>query len=468
MEKSNWNLIGLIYLAFMFGITFYSVVSLAYKADDGLPPASVISICLDALGMVNCVILFTVVLFDRRTNPSTVYFMVLILMECLLLFMESETWCLDSDPGRVTQTKLANYYVYGLVLIMMITFWCYQKHIVDKTDDTLKKLETVLCVLFAAGMILLVSNCVTDFVFTVDGTTGKYERQAGYWVYVLVPFSMVLISGYITHRYIGEPRKRIAPYSYTLLPTVASLVQIATNGVGLICVSMLVSLLIIYGNFYVERGQELAKKESQYTECRIAMMVSQIHPDFLFKSLSSIQQIEGNPPETKQAIAGFGKYMRENFDTLAHREPIPFDREMEHVETYVELEKLRFKEKLTAVYRIGDRDFEIPALTLQILVENAIKHGVTQKESGGTVTITTFETPGTHVITVEDDGAGFDVSAAPENDGRSHIGLENVRRRVAEMNGGSIGIESEIGIGTKVTVTIPKGAAGTVSRKPTT
>ena len=129
---------------------------------------------------------------------------------------------------------------------------------------------------------------------------------------------------------------------------------------------------------------------------------------------------------------------------------------MEHVETYIELEKLRFKNKLKIEYDIRDTQFVIPPLTLQMLVENAIKHGVTIKETGGTVTISTVETEDYHILKVADDGVGFDTSKPPADESRSHIGIINIKQRLSEMLDGSLDIESRIGEGTVATVTIPR------------
>ncbi|MCQ2084824.1 MAG: ATP-binding protein [archaeon] len=119
------------------------------------------------------------------------------------------------------------------------------------------------------------------------------------------------------------------------------------------------------------------------------------------------------------------------------------------------LEKLRFKDKLTVNYELTDTEFNIPALTLQMLVENAIKHGVTIKEEGGTVTVRTYRSALGHTVLILDDGVGFDTSQPVKEDGRSHIGLANVKQRIEEMTGGTLSVESEVGKGTKIMITIP-------------
>ena len=95
-------------------------------------------------------------------------------------------------------------------------------------------------------------------------------------------------------------------------------------------------------------------------------------------------------------------------------------------------------------------------MSIQPLVENAVKHGVGMAEDGGTVKISTCETETAYEVIVEDDGVGFDVNEK-KDDGRSHVGMENTKKRLHDMCGGEVVITSEIGKGTKARVILPKG-----------
>ena len=116
---------------------------------------------------------------------------------------------------------------------------------------------------------------------------------------------------------------------------------------------------------------------------------------------------------------------------------------------------MRFEERLNIVYDINTVDFSLPTLTLQPIVENAVRYGVTKKEEGGTVIISTTENDREYIITVSDDGVGFDVNVV-KDDGRTHIGIQNVRDRLKRMCNGTLEIESQFNIGTVATITIPK------------
>ena len=195
-------------------------------------------------------------------------------------------------------------------------------------------------------------------------------------------------------------------------------------------------------------------------ESKVKIMVSQIRPHFMYNALSSIAALCKLDPDTAyDATITFSDYLRGNMDSLKQTAPIPFEKELEHLKKYLHIEKMRFGNKLNIVYDIRATDFEIPQLTVQPLAENAVKHGISKKKGGGTLTIASKETENTFEVVVSDDGKGFDVNMKI-NDGRSHVGMENVKNRLKEMCGGEVIIESEIGKGTVARIIIPKKNKG--------
>ena len=186
-------------------------------------------------------------------------------------------------------------------------------------------------------------------------------------------------------------------------------------------------------------------------------MISQIQPHFLYNMLNTIYHLcDKDVDLTKQAIDDFSTYLRNNINALSTTELVTFDKELEHIKTYIDLEKVRFGDELEIVYNIETSNFKLPILSIQPLVENAIKHGVSKKRGGGRVTISTYEDESNYTICIEDTGLGYDVNQKP-NDGKNHIGIQNVRDRIESRVNGRLTIESEIGVGTKSIVYIPKG-----------
>ena len=186
---------------------------------------------------------------------------------------------------------------------------------------------------------------------------------------------------------------------------------------------------------------------------KIQIALSQIKPHFIYNTLNAIQDIDDMPDVARDAIGDFARYLRENLDFLTSSNLISFNKELEHVKKYVNLEKLRFGDKINIIFDIKTSDFLIPSLSLQMVVENAIKHGITKKYDGGNVWVSSYEKDDKYFVVVKDDGIGFDVNKVI---GANHLGFKNSNERLKHFVGGSLVIESEINKGTTVTLVIPK------------
>ena len=188
---------------------------------------------------------------------------------------------------------------------------------------------------------------------------------------------------------------------------------------------------------------------------RVKIMMSQIQPHFLYNTLSTIQALcRIDPEKAFDTLEMFGTYLRQNLDSLDQPNLIPFRKELEHTQVYAEIEQIRFP-SIRLEYDIADDDFSVPPLTVQPLVENAIRHGV-RVRAQGLVEIATASDEKNHFITIWDNGKGFDPQADADPQ-QSHIGINNVRERIESMCGGSLHIDSHPDAGTTVTIRIPRG-----------
>ena len=198
-------------------------------------------------------------------------------------------------------------------------------------------------------------------------------------------------------------------------------------------------------------------EDALVTGQRVQQMLSQIKPHFLYNALTLIIDLcDTAPQKAKEATVKFSRYLRGNMESIDRTGPISFEKELEHTKLYLDIEQMRFAGDLQVRYDIACTGFSLPALTVEPLAENAVRHGVREKPDGrGTVVIATRETPDGYEITVTDDGPGFDPDRLPE-DGQMHVGIANVRERLRQIVDGSLEYRSAPGEGTAAIIRIPK------------
>ena len=199
---------------------------------------------------------------------------------------------------------------------------------------------------------------------------------------------------------------------------------------------------------------EKNKAEAELKESRISIMLSQIQPHFIYNTLGTIERMcLKDPQKAFDLVRNFSLYLRGNFSELDSVTPIRFAEELKHVEHYVNIEKVRFPD-MSIEYDVETTEFVLPALSVQPLVENAIKHGLMRLETGGTVVIRSYETPTHYCVEVTDDGVGFDTGAPIDE--KKHVGLRNIRGRLKAMVNGELVLESKPDVGTIAVIMIPK------------
>ncbi len=455
-KETQWNLFWIFSVVFSVSLALLAILATFDGADEGLEFQTVVTMSIDICGILVTAVITASIFYDRKMNMASMLFVAMGLETIALLFSEFVSFRYDGFSDYYVVTTIANYFVYGFCNTLLLTHWLYLRKYLNDRNARYAGAENTIYLCFFGILFLLMINPFTDVVFYTDRASGYYVSGPLIFAITILSMIMILCCGYCSRYFYDDKKRRHLLQIYSVLAMLALTTQIMSNDASSLCIFFVFMLLLIHGGFYVERGDEIIRKETEIMEQNVAMMVTQVQPYFLYTSLHSIANLEGNPPETQKAIEDFAKYLRSNLSTLSETTTIPFRKEMEHVQTYVDLEKLRFKDKLNVVYEVGDIDFEIPPLTLQMLVENAIKHGITQKEEGGTVTITTEETDSSHRVIVSDDGVGFDTSVPPSDESRSHVGIINITERLYDLLDGKLEVTSEVGRGTVAVVTIPK------------
>ena len=225
----------------------------------------------------------------------------------------------------------------------------------------------------------------------------------------------------------------------------------------IVAIDIIVFYFYLVAIYQSDMKIRLRTSELELEQSKRLLAVSQIQPHFMYNSLTSIIYLcDKDTAKTKNALIDFSKYLRQNVDAISKVGLVSIKEELEHTKVYLSLEKLRFDDDLTVEFDIQDDMFMLPVLTLQPIVENAVKHGINASESGcGTIFISTVETEDAHKIIVRDDGAGFDPQTL-YNLGSNHVGIANVRTRLEDGCKGSLIINSEPDKGTECIILIPK------------
>jgi two-component sensor histidine kinase len=194
-----------------------------------------------------------------------------------------------------------------------------------------------------------------------------------------------------------------------------------------------------------------AELQSQLTRAQLEMLRAQLHPHFLFNALNAIAGLvrERRNESATELIAGLGRLLRHALST-ADRDEIPLREELEVLQSYLGVERARFRERLTVHmdFQPDALDRVVPSLILQPLVENAIRHGLRNAADGGQIWISARAEPGLVELMVRDNGCGLDATsgdtpgtATNETNDSARVGLRNTRARLERLYGSTCTLE---------------------------
>jgi hypothetical protein len=362
------------------------------------------------------------------------------------------------------ESVVSNTTILGCSMMFYMFFLCVA--LVQFLKDTRTIGIITVTLLGVVNAVVLVLPVLTDILF--------FDTWL-YWASVQILANIILLGCLIRELVVTKGKERWL-YFGAILPLVSFGVDVIMTDLGLwkggvssryiftvfFVVAMVVVLKVIpNGINALSKAKELETEKivlnAELTESRISTMMSQIRPHFIYNTLGSIEQLcIIDPPKAGELVHNFAKYLRGNFGELDNPKPILMSQEMEHVRHYISIENVRFPD-MTFSFEMNSDDFHIPALTIQPIVENAIKHGLMKLSKGGTIRVVSYETESHYCVSVEDDGVGFDTDVLLDE--RKHVGIRNIRGRLKAMVNGTLEIESRVGIGTTVLIKIPKEVA---------
>ena len=405
--------------------------------------------------LVTLFLYFGTVTDQKRKLPFMRHFSYLLFTNIIMQTAEIGICIFDgSNQRELLYLFLCLSYGGGAALMTIYTY-CLTSFIRENAVVTYRLANIVgaVCVVY---LVMILTSPFTGAVFTIDA--GGYYRVGPLKVasFLLDPIVMVVVIILIL-RY--RKTLKVEGILYLVSICVLSIPNMILWDVWYPEPEYMMATLyfvLVFILFHRELTTQLVKKEKEMAESKITTAISQIQPHFIFNSLSTIKfLVKKDQMEAVEAIDEFSDYLRGSMDSLTRKCCVPFSEELELVNHYMYLEKKRFGDKINIKYDIQLDGFMVPALSVQPIVENAVKHGIRGQLKGGTIEIATKEDTKNFIIQVTDDGAGFDPQAKKE-DGKSHVGIANVQKRLALMCEGTLEIESAPQKGCQVTIRIPK------------
>ncbi len=361
-------------------------------------------------------------------------------------------------PGWVTLSRVA-FFAQGIlaaiISVIITAFLLDQCGERPYRKNTLFRISVALFVVYAALMII---NLFTGILYSFDDLN-VYNRGKLFPVLIVPTIFIMVINLVILWMYRSKLSvwQKKAFFIYVTFPLITMIIQAFLFGIHLIALSTVIAAMFSLTYIIYDQTERFYMMENENDRLKMDILLAQIQPHFLFNSLTTIKNLcHSDPEKAEEGISQFTGFLRHNMDSLTMDKPIPFDDELSHVKAYVELQKLRFGDDLDVEYDIGIRDFRLPTLTLQPLVENAIIHGIRRNENGqGKVVIRTRKEEGFISVSVEDNGPGFSGNEPNDDTDRSHMGIRNVRQRLEIVSGAELKIDPAPAKGACVTMIIP-------------
>jgi len=402
------------------------------------------NIIMEMVAIAVCCFLYFSIMIDDRKSKFKSLFLKLIFFEVLVLFLDSFSWFIGGKPEFNTLLIIVNALFYICAGIIFITFWGTEIEVMNLMSVIKKPVLyffRVLTLLYFASVFI---NIKFGFYYRIENA--MYLRGTYFWTEYLFPLSVSLLILFFALKIDTFWKLKIPYIVMAVAPVIVIVLQTFAYSLSLMYMSVFAAILVLYINVQVDMGRKIEEYKNR-------VMISQIQPHFMYNTLTTIKALcRVDPDLASKTITNFADYLRGNMDFASLETTIPLERELKHTRIYTEIEALRF-DNITFEFKIEDEDFEIPALVIQPMVENAVRHGVRSRKDGH-ILVHTFADENYHNIVIKDNGKGFD--NAQFNGSRTHIGLLNTKMRVERLVNGKFEIDSVPEKGVTITMRIPK------------
>ena len=436
-------------------LMFFSVAILGTLNLDRMSTARTVNVSMNCFGMVMSLILYISILRSQKFDRTDLLLMVFVNICTMYMWSDAMFWIVDGIPEMWMWNSFVNMCFNLCPIIMISVFWMLLGVLIEGSRAFYRQATLVEVSIAAVYSLFVLLNLPGKFFYSVSPETGLYSRGSLYYLTFAIPTIMYVTAIlYILMNKMGFFRKTTL-ILYPLLPYIDALLRMGDTGPSLLCAEIFCSVFIMYTNLHVQRERELVLRDHALTYTRLQALQMQINPHFIYNTLSSVASLcDSDPMAAQETVYRLSDYLRDNFSDISMPPLISFQEELKHLEHYFSIESMRFS-NIRLELDINAEDFVIPRMTLQPLVENAIKHGICKRRgSAGIITVSADETKRSWIICVEDDGVGYEPPKA--NDGKPHVGLRNVRMRLELLCSGKLEVFRVPYGGTLCRIVMPK------------
>lgn len=402
---------------------------------------------------------------EKRTSRFLlVMFSILIAYAFSDLSSQISLICLGSNFAQLSKTAIFSESFFSSLLMPLLTL--YMLRLCNNSYRC--HLFNIVMILWIAYFILLVITQFTDFIYNVT-PDNIYMRGPLYPVLLVPPVLLMLVNlvGLIRRKPNLTPKEFKGFLIYILVPAFSMIIQMLSYGVLLIVLGTAIASFILFLNILNDASEKFIEQRIQISEQAFRARTLQIRPHFIYNTMSNIYYLcEIDPKKAQAVVDDFSTYLKKNFSAITREGLIPFEEELEHTRAYLNVVKVRYDQILFVEYDTSYTAFRLPPLTLEPIVENAVKHALDPESDPLHIYIRTEATDEGSLIIVENTGNDFpiDDSANKTNDSlyhgddkEPHIGIDNVRSRLKVLCKGTLSVSRREGGGTVVTIFIPAG-----------
>lgn len=344
------------------------------------------------------------------------------------------------------------------VVASYLAEWCFGLFVVTLTDLSSAAKRVVLSfvgVSCLAWIALFIVNCIDPFLYDFGelrylSGVGAVCAQVNGFVFAGLAILLLLWKGDKM-----AMRGRVFMSVTLLLPMTSMIWDSLIPGLSSRYELVFLTMAANYIHVIFALTETTQRQVNQLERQKVFSTMERIKPHYIYNVLASIYYLcDRDVDLAKQAIEIFSDYLRDALSLMEEQTLVPFSRELRIVQNYLDLEKMRFGDKVRVRYRIYADEFLIPPFSVQPLVENSVKHGLANSEDGGEIVITSFEDDDGYIVMIQDSYEGFDPDRQESGSGGS--GTKYIREILGMTVNGILRIDSKPGYGTVSSIVIPK------------